>query len=372
MGNKQSRWREWKRIESPHAQILCNFDMVQLNLYEFILASRVSKEKSAGLCKYNVHSNKCELLTTYPDYIKDFENAYVLDIIYDKLDNTVHLLIGHDGITMGARCIIYDIKSKQFIKPQFQVPSTTAAMLSIKDEIHLFDMNLNRCRHKIYHKRSRTLAEIDRLSIPADWEISSVNHIVSQDLMLLIAQPQYEEVNNILRILEFSVKIRKWTQIRNIHVGPFRIQQSLVTMDERHLILHAKRQRDILLCMKMSDSNFQKMQLEVPVSHDRHGSWGENIYKFFISGDRNERVIVNGYVRRICERYETHHLSQDIINILCLYYFNEILHCIHCKKYNHQPQFKHYAVSTFNLHQMEFDPDYLRKDGKSWKHWWLL
>lgn len=55
----------------------------------------------------------------------------------------------------------------------------------------------------------------------------------------------------------------------------------------------------------------------------------ENDYIFFLSGDSNDTVVVNGYINSICKKYGMNYLSYDIIDILSSYYCNEMLHCVH-------------------------------------------
>ena len=68
---------------------------------------------------------------------------------------------------------------------------------------------------------------------------------------------------------------------------------------------------------------------------------------FFMSGDANDMLVLNGYIRKKCKRYKMMMFTNDLIGVLRLFYQNELLHWITCVSRNqyYSDLYQHHITS---------------------------
>ena len=149
-------------------------------------------------------------------------------------------------------------------------------------------------------------------------------HIKSQNAILSIGGS-----NNMdhIHCHRFCLGTQKWKAIENIKF-PYYGGSAMLTKDEKHIIVTAKfqggsDQRDEIGIIDIID----KDRYEIRMSFFRSPAIGYRASRYITmtdgsSNDMNE-VLVSGYFRRY--RYE---ILTDVLGIICMFYDDELLHCM--------------------------------------------
>ena len=135
-------------------------------------------------------------------------------------------------------------------------------------------------------------------------------------------------------IREFSLKTSKWRKIKDIEYNyDYYVGQALVTMDEKHILLiplldtNSKYCDNILIFDVLKDGEYGLRESNVKIPENFKENQTQRMLVLTGSGS-GDGLLVFGFIKRLVEEHKMMMPSDDIINMIAMFYDSEILHLL--------------------------------------------
>ena len=324
----------WTKMKDPYSTLGNGGSVVQINSNEFMMATdftdtgnNTDNEKIPGLYVFNIVKNYWRLWMKYPD---DWRVAGHT-LLFDKNNNSLYLW--HASHYDGEHKITQiDMKTKQFTC--FTSPKRyEIAAIDTKDEIHMIG-GWNSIQHIKFDKTTQKFQEIHRFDSFQRMYGTLIVHIPSRDVLLIFGGSTGMNERE-CHIREFCLKTSKWRRIENIDY-PYYIGQALLTMNEKHILLTPLYDADsnkcdcIMILDILDDGNYKLRQSKLTLPTEIHFESVPSRYMVLTGCGGDDKILVSGFVRNVFKENDLVLPSDDIINLIAMFYDSELLHLVRC------------------------------------------
>ena len=325
----------WEQLPDPPTFIPDGVS-IQINSNEFLLAStwipnsnKVTVTKP-GIYIVNVNTKQWRLWMEYP---KDWMEVWGQELVFDEKRNILYLWHKTELYKPGRFEKIYiDTKESETIHdPAVQSVVIEEQAINVQDEIH-FIGGWKSNRHIKFDKNNEKFQEIHKFH--SYWKMYGTLIVYIESKGVLLAFGGYTGNAQVIGIMEYCLKTKKWRSIENIKY-PYYNGHALLTMNERHVILAPTFDQNngdenvdgLLLILDILDDGGYELR-ESAVSSPCDATSADDMILMGIADEKRIQLLTFGFVKKLLKDEDVTIPSDDIINLIAKFYDAEMLHVV--------------------------------------------
>ena len=327
----------WIQLPDPPSSIPGGV-LAQLNSNELLLAGSMDLEEDQGtniIHGLYIFSTKTKQWRLWIKYPADFgQHIWRQQLMIDTKQNVLYLLYNSSPFRTSGKIAKIDVKTKQYqMIPALGTNAVDA--VNIKDEIHIIGGRAVN-RHIIFNKNTEKFQEIHEFEYERMLLGTSMVYIETKDVILTFGGITEHDQPSV-GIMEYSLKTKKWRKIENIEYNYYG-GHALLTKNEKHVILTPEYYNGddesgtvngvTLILDILDDEGYKLRKSAVSLSKLVDDYWLDMNMTLMGSDERENGLLVFGFVRNFGMQTDGMMVSNDVINLIVKFYEYEMLHVV--------------------------------------------